>query len=68
VAYFSAKKNTLLKHHLHHASHHDHTIKTPQPNTHFSQNTPQKPSKTIKIRLSTTPDFFLRIAIFREEL
>jgi hypothetical protein len=68
VAYFSAKKNTLLKHHLHHASHHDHTIKTPQPNTHFSQNTPQKPNNNNKSPTPTTPDFFSQNAIFREEL
>jgi hypothetical protein len=59
VAYFSTTKNTLSEHHLNHAFHHDHTIKTPRPNTHFSQNTPQKPSNNEKNPASTTREFFL---------
>jgi hypothetical protein len=68
VAYFSATKSTTSAHHLHHAFHHGHTIKTPQPNTHFFQNTPQKPSKTAKDPPVTTPEIFLEITIFLEEL
>jgi hypothetical protein len=48
LAYLSAMKNTLSKHHVHHTFHHDHTSKTPRRNTHFFQNTPQKHSKTAK--------------------
>jgi hypothetical protein len=64
VAYFSAAKNTLSKHHLHHAFHHDHTSKKPRSNTHFFQNTPEKPSKTTEIQPPTTPIFFSETSIF----
>jgi hypothetical protein len=41
MARFSALKTTVFKHHVYHAIHHDHTIKTPRPAHGFSQKPPK---------------------------
>jgi len=42
VAYFSPRKNVVLKRHIYHAIHHNYTIKTPRSAPRFSQNPLQK--------------------------
>src|ERR1700727_540614 len=42
LALFSRRKNVVLNHHIHHAFHHDLTIKKPRFARAFSQKTPAK--------------------------
>jgi hypothetical protein len=59
LAYFSALKKRLSKHHVYHASHHVLTSKKPSPTTHFFQKPPQKLKKLRKFpSASLTNSFF----------
>jgi hypothetical protein len=52
VAYFSSSENRLLKHHVHHASHHKLTTKAPRFDTRFCQNPQQKRETTTAKKIS----------------
>jgi hypothetical protein len=58
VAHFSSPKEWMLKHHLHHASHHIFTIKTPQRKPRFPEKPLQKPPTTSRKKNSSrTPSY-----------
>ncbi|NYF91268.1 hypothetical protein HDF08_003370 [Edaphobacter lichenicola] len=52
LAYLLKPKSRVLKHHIHHASHHVFTIKKPRRNTRFSRNPLQKPQQTSNFSLA----------------
>jgi len=54
VAYLSSLKMWLLNHHIHHASHHKLTTKTPRFGTRFCQNPQQKRVSTTFQKITAT--------------
>jgi hypothetical protein len=61
VAYFSAFQVRYFNHHVHHASHHVFTIKTPRFAPRFRLTPPKTPAKNRKTGQQTADNFFAKI-------
>jgi hypothetical protein len=61
---FSCPPQTAFSDHIHHAFHHDFTIKKPRPTPHFFQNPIKKRPQNLKTGSTGASDFFCKLTGF----